>query len=196
MSKEIAELEIPLEEFLAAMNAGQYVPYDSVIYRAMERLSSRARWITNYLNNVPHSPDIVHGIVSELIQYPIDPSVNLLPPYYTGVGVNTRFGYDVQIGQGCHFEDQGGISIGDGCIIDADVLICTLTRDAEISRRKSVLPSPVVLCDNVWIGARTTILPGVTVGTKAVVLPGSVVMYDVLPGTIFGGVPAQYLRDN
>lgn len=196
MAEVTLELELPISEFLEAMDSGEAVAPDSIAFQALQELGARARWITNYLNCVTHTEEIVRGILGELTLVPLDPTVVVEPPFYAGIGVNLRFGQNVRIGQSCHFEDQGGIRIGSGCIIDSGVYICTLTRGAELSERGNVIPSPVVLQDNVWIGTRSTILPGVTVGAKSVVLPGSVVMYDVLPGTIFGGVPAQYLRDN
>ena len=47
----------------------------------------------------------------------------------------------------------------------------------------------------VWLGARCTILPGVTVGDGAVVAAGAVVVRDVAPHTVVGGVPARFLRE-
>lgn len=195
MAELTVDLEVPISEFLDAIASGEPIAPDSIAYKAMEELAARARWITNYLNCVSHSADIVRGILEELTLAPIGPDVVVEPPFYTGIGVDLRFGQNVHIGQSCHFEDQGGIRIGSGCIIDSGVFICTLTRPAEPSARGSIIPSPVHIQDDVWIGTRATVLPGVTVGARSVILPGSVVMYDVLPGTVFGGVPAQYLRD-
>lgn len=195
MSEVKLEFQLPITEFLARMDSGEPLSPGTVPYHVMEELGARARWITTYLNSVPHKANIVHGILEELTLVTIDPSVVVEPPFLTGIGINLRFGSNVHVGQNCHFEDQGGIRIGDGCMIDAGVYIGTLVRDARVENRSSVIPSPVFLHDDVWIGAHSTVLPGVTIGAQAVVLPGSVVMYDVLPGTVFGGVPAQYLRD-
>jgi len=56
-------------------------------------------------------------------------------------------------------------------------------------------PGPVIIEDDVWIGARVIILAGVTIGTGAVIGAGSVVTRDVLPFTIVGGVPAKLIRE-
>lgn len=53
----------------------------------------------------------------------------------------------------------------------------------------------VHICENVWIGAGATILPGVTVGKNAVVAAGAVVTKDVEPNTIVGGNPAKFIKN-
>jgi acetyltransferase-like isoleucine patch superfamily enzyme len=53
---------------------------------------------------------------------------------------------------------------------------------------------PVTIGDNVWMGARVTVLPGVTIGENAVIGAGSVVTKDIPPNAIAVGNPAQVLR--
>ena len=53
---------------------------------------------------------------------------------------------------------------------------------------------PIVLERNVWLGARTIVLPGVTIGEDSCVGAGSVVTKDVPPRSLFGGVPAKLIR--
>jgi maltose O-acetyltransferase len=55
--------------------------------------------------------------------------------------------------------------------------------------------APIVVEDEVWIGANAVILQGVTIGRGAVVAAGAVVNRDVAPYTLVGGVPARVLRD-
>ncbi len=54
---------------------------------------------------------------------------------------------------------------------------------------------PVTICDGVWLGARCTILPGVTVGEGAVVGAGAVVNKNVPAHTLVAGVPAVCIRE-
>jgi acetyltransferase-like isoleucine patch superfamily enzyme len=54
--------------------------------------------------------------------------------------------------------------------------------------------SPVVIEDDVWLGARVTVLKGVHIGRGAVVAAGAVVTRDVPPYTLVGGVPAKVIR--
>jgi acetyltransferase-like isoleucine patch superfamily enzyme len=54
--------------------------------------------------------------------------------------------------------------------------------------------SKVRIEDDVWIGANSIILPGVTIGEGAVIAAGSIVTKDVLPFSIVGGVPAKLIK--
>ena len=53
---------------------------------------------------------------------------------------------------------------------------------------------PVKICDKVWLGARVTICPGVTIGEEAIVGAGAVVTRDVPPRTVVAGIPAKVIK--
>lgn len=61
-------------------------------------------------------------------------------------------------------------------------------------RDQGFVAAPIVIGNNVWIGARAIILKGVTVGDNAVIAAGSVVSRDVPAGAIVGGIPAKVLK--
>ena len=94
----------------------------------------------------------------------------------------------------CHFQDQGGITIGDGTLIGHNVVLATLNHELDPERRQNTIPSPIVIGRNVWIGANATITPGVTIGDGAIVAAGAVVTKDVPTMTIVGGVPAKIIK--
>lgn len=86
------------------------------------------------------------------------------------------------------------ISIGDGVYISEQVLI----RDSDnhqISDEGSVT-LPIRIGNHVWIGAKATILKGVTIGDGAVIAAGAIVNKDVPANTLVGGIPAKVLRNN
>ena len=62
---------------------------------------------------VHETPEEIIEIMSELTGKQIDGSFRMFPPFYTDFGKNTVFGKDVFVNSGCHFQDQGGIEIGD-----------------------------------------------------------------------------------
>ena len=63
--------------------------------------------------------------------------------------------------------------------------------DRRLERPES---HPIILERNVWLGARTIVLPGVTIGEGACTAAGSVVTHDVSQRTLVAGVPARFVR--
>ena len=98
------------------------------------------------------------------------------------------------INSGCRFQDQGGITIGDGVQIGHNVVLATLNHDPDPANRSQVIPGPIEIGRNVWIGSNATVLPGVCIGDNAIVAAGAVVARDVPADTVVGGVPARVLK--
>lgn len=105
---------------------------------------------------------------------------------------NVKFGRNVIIMPGCLMMSAGGITIEDDVLIAANVQLISNNHDLE--QRNIITCKPVHICRKVWIGAGSTILPGVTVGENAVVGAGSVVTHNVEPNTIVAGNPARLIR--
>ena len=103
-------------------------------------------------------------------------------------------GKDVFINSGCHFQDQGGIIIEDGSFIGHNVVLATINHDLDPTNNRKNHYAPITIESHVWIGSNATILPGVTIGEWAVVAAGAVVIKDVPPYTVVGGVPARVLK--
>ena len=87
------------------------------------------------------------------------------------------------------------VKIGDDCLIGTHVSImdCDFHRVEDKSWDTS--GQPVTLEDRVWLGNRSIVLKGVTIGHDAVVAAGSVVTRDVPPRTVVAGVPARVVRE-
>ena len=100
----------------------------------------------------------------------------------------------VFINAGCCFQDQAGITFGDGALIGHQVVIATLNHDLDPDNRASMIPAPVVIGKNVWIGSHATVLAGVTVGDNSVIAAGAVVTKDVPPSVVVAGVPARVIK--
>ena len=116
-----------LSEFLAF--AATRRPLDTEeIGRFMDEMSDSARRITFELNGSYHTPDEVRALLSRLFGYEIDPSVRVFPPFYTDFGRNIAVGKGVFINACCHFQDHGGVTLGDGCQIGHNVVFATLDR--------------------------------------------------------------------
>lgn len=165
------------------------------IHRYMDEMSNEARRVTFCLNTAYHTPDEVRGLLSELFGYEVPQSLRVFPPLYADFGKNITIGENVFINACCHFQDHGGITIGDGCQIGHNVVFATLNHGLAPEERKSTYPAPIVLGRNVWVGSNATILQGVAIGDNAVIAAGAVVTKDVAANTVVGGVPARFIKN-
>lgn len=113
-------------------------------------------------------------------------------------GFNIEIGDDSGIGINAQLHSGGGIKIGDNVMMGPDVVILTENHkhdDLNISMNKQGgEAAPVVIDDDVWIGIRVIILPGVRIGRSSIIGAGAVVTKDVPPFSIVGGNPAKILK--
>lgn len=118
----------------------------------------------------------------------------------TGPHGSVHIGDRTHVDQFCVLYGQGGLTIGRGCAIASGVIVYSQTNQIDADAEAPVLDQPVVYApvhigDDVWIGARAVILPGVTIGDHAVIGAGAVVRHDVPAWSIAAGVPAKVIRD-
>jgi acetyltransferase-like isoleucine patch superfamily enzyme len=99
---------------------------------------------------------------------------------------------------GCTICAAERVSIGNDCLLGADVLIADtdfhpIDPDGRRWRKDGVRTAPVDIGDNVFIGARTMVLKGVRIGDNAVIGAGSVVTTDVPADAVAAGSPARVI---
>jgi maltose O-acetyltransferase len=106
-------------------------------------------------------------------------------------------GKDCVIDIGCSFELGDPITIGSRVTLCQQVLIITTTHELGPREHRAgfFIRSPVVVEEGAWIGPRSIILPGVTIGTGAIVDPGSIVNKSVDPNTRVRGAPARLVEE-
>lgn len=105
-----------------------------------------------------------------------------------------RLGQRVFVGAGSEFDIADALTIGNGVLIAPG---CFITDHSH--RRSASAPietqgcesGPVCIEDDVWLGTRVVVLPGVTIGRGAVVAAGAVVTKSVESMAVVGGVPAR-----
>ena len=112
-------------------------------------------------------------------------------PSSVELGDNSGIGVRAQI--------NGKVVIGKNVMMGPDVCIYTVNHafdrtDVPMNQQGFAAEKPVVIGDDVWIGARAIILPGTRVGTGAVIGAGAVVTKDVPDYAVVGGNPARILR--
>lgn len=129
--------------------------------------------------------------------------------YETHVGTqhftpSIEIGSDCFFGAGVHITAINKIRIGDGCLVGKWVTITDNSHGDNTMDQLRVKPirrplhskGPVIIGDNVWIGDKATILPGVTIGEGAVIAANSVVTKDVPAFSVVAGVPARIIKSN
>ena len=146
-------------------------------------------------------------------------NVNIESPFFCSWGFNILLGDRVYINRQCvslnfftpesdftlpyllvitrvSIYDNALVTIGNRVLIGPHVCICTGTHDIDPLVRKacSSFAFPIVIEDDVWIGASVTILPGVRIGKGSMVAAGAVVAKDVDSGVVVGGVPAKVIK--
>lgn len=137
--------------------------------------------LTARLNALPFD-DLVarRQLLTEIFGGSVPESLSVLPPFYCDYGLGATFGDKVFINQGCFFLDLGGITIGDRVMIGPRVTLTTGGHPVEVAERYDFIThAPIVIEDDVWIGASATICPGVTIGSGSVVGAGAVIAKDV-----------------
>lgn len=182
-----------LNTLLTHLNSGEPLIPGTEAHLYMLGISQEAQRITAEMNSGYHDPAELCRLFSELTGKTVD-SIGLFPPFYTDFGKNITLGKNVFINSGCRFQDQGGIEIGDNALIGHCVVLASLNHDLSPRNRGTVIPKPIRIGKNVWIGAHATVLSGVTIGENSVVAAGAVVTKDVPANTVVGGVPAKVIR--
>ena len=182
-----------IEDVVAYINAHEDPTLTAEMNAPVMETCYRTHRLTTELNTACHSREEIVRRMSEITGEAVDPSFNMFPPFYTDFGRNIHLGRNVFINDCCHFQDQGGIFIGDNVLIGHNTVLATIDHDLDPASRRNHY-APIRIGDNAWIGASVVITKGVTIGANAVVAAGAVVTKDVPANTVVGGVPARVLR--
>jgi acetyltransferase-like isoleucine patch superfamily enzyme len=184
-----------LNEFLERMESGNEIVAGSETHQYMCLLSQEAIRLTTELNGSYHTNEEIVEIMCRITGQKVDESFSLFPPFYTDCGKNLRIGKNVFFNSGVKIQDQGGVIIEDGALIGHNVVIATLDHSLDPECRGNLMPAHIHIGRNVWVGANATICKGVTIGDGAVIAAGAVVTKDVPAGTVYGGVPAKFIKN-
>ena len=162
---------------------------DSPEFRAVVERIDAVMEMTSRLNLLPYSAaDERRALLVEIFGCPLPHKVTIKPPFFTDYGLNIDLGDRVFVNQGCSFLDLGGIRVGDRSLIGPGVTLATAGHPIELpDRYEYVTAAPIVIEEDVWIGAAATVAPGVTIGRGSVIGAGAVVARDVPPLTVVTG---------
>jgi maltose O-acetyltransferase len=175
------------------MLAGElYDPFDPELATGRER----ARDLCQDLNATREGePETRRRILRELFGAGGD-TVWMQPPFYCDYGANIELGERVFFNFNCVVLDVCRVRIGDYTLFGPGVQILTPVHpmNAELRRREEY-GKPIDIGADVWVGGGALILPGVRIGSRAVIGAGSVVTRDVPDGMFAAGNPCRVIRE-
>lgn len=176
------------------MLAGEmYNPMDPTLVR--DRLIAR-RLVRKFNQSKETDIELRQELLTELFgsigkNFTVEPTLRVDYGYNIHIGENFYANFD------CVILDVCEVRIGKNCMLAPGVQIYAATHPVDPVARNSgrELGAPVTIGDNVWIGGRAIILPGVTVGHNVVIASGAVVTKDVPDNMVIGGNPAKILKE-
>jgi maltose O-acetyltransferase len=175
------------------MLAGElYDPMDVELVSARER----ARNLCQELNATREAEqDERRRVLRELFGCGGD-TVWMQPPFFCDYGANIELGERVYFNFNCVVLDVCPVRIGSFTLFGPAVQILTPLHplNAEL-RRKQEFGKPIDIGSDVWVGGGALILPGVRIGSRAVIGAGSVVTRDVPEGVLAAGNPCRVIRE-
>jgi maltose O-acetyltransferase len=123
-------------------------------------------------------------------------SVWMQPPFFCDYGANIELGERVFFNFNCVVLDVCRIRVGDFSLFGPAVQIYTPMHPFNAAlRRREEFGKPVDIGSDVWVGGGAIILPGVRIGSRAVIGAGSVVTRDVPDGVFAAGNPCRVIRE-
>ena len=110
---------------------------------------------------------------------------------------NITIGPDALVNAKCFFDNCAAISIGARVYLAMEVMLCTSSHRIGPADKRAgdLFVAPIAIGDGCWLGARVTVLPGVTIGDGCMIAAGAVVTVDCDPNGLYAGVPARRVRD-
>ncbi len=177
----------------AKMLAGElYLASDPVLRQ--ER--ARARALTRRYNaTAEDETELRSQILGELFGS-LGPGVEIEPPFHCDYGYNISAGANLYMNFGCVVLDCCPVHIGENVLAGPYVQMCGAYHplDPQLRLTGRELAGPIVIGNNVWIGAGAIIGANVTIGDNSVIGAGSIVIRDIPPDVLAAGNPCRVIR--
>jgi maltose O-acetyltransferase len=155
---------------------------------AVYRVLARPLLVLHNMAEEARRASILRELNAEGKNIALRPGVTFTHPERVTIGNN------VMLNQGTMIFAGGSVTLGDNIVMGPGCLLVTGNHRGEIFYGSSAL-QPIIIGNNVWLGARVIVTPGVTIGNNVIVSAGAVVTEDLPDDTIYGGVPARKLKD-
>jgi maltose O-acetyltransferase len=169
--------------------------YDPMAPDLVARREAAAEWTRRFNTTAPTDAAGRTDLLAEWFGA-VGERVTVEPPFRCDYGEQIHVGDDFFANYGCVFLDVCRIEFGDECLLGPGVHVYTATHplDAESRRTRLEYGKPVTVGDEVWVGGRAVLNPGVTVGDRAMVASGAVVTEDVPSDCVVQGNPAEVVK--
>ena len=158
-------------------------------------LRKRAKQLCSQINSIP-----VHLLKQRMPLYQqlfgAVSSAFIEPDFFCDYGRNIFLGADFFANHHCVMLDAAEIRIGDRVLLGPAVHLYTTTHPLDARQRAAGVQmiAPITLGDDCWIGGNTVVMPGVTIGARAVIGAGSVVTHDIAADVVAMGSPCRVIR--
>lgn len=171
-----------------------------VYYCDDEQLAAKQIACLNVLYDFNHTRPIEMDKRQEIMKSlfaEIGDNCYIEPPLRANWGIHTHFGKNVYVNFNLTLVDDTHIYIGDYVMIGPNVTIATAGHpiNPDLRRKIAQFNIPVKIGNNVWIGANSVILPGISIGENSVIGAGSIVTKDIPANVVAVGNPCRVLRE-
>ncbi|USS84490.1 sugar O-acetyltransferase [Fructilactobacillus myrtifloralis] len=176
------------------MEFPRYLKENTPAFNESLKIKNANEPLIQALNQKPHSLAEIRALLTQITGKEIPASTEISIPFETDFGKNITIGKECFINKNAMFDDLGGISIGDRCLIGPNATLVSVSHVHAVNERRSVNLDAVHIEADVWLGANVTVLPGVTIGEGAIIGANSLVNKDIPPRTIAVGSPARVIK--
>ncbi len=184
-----------LQEILQRMQSGKlYYCTDPELMKIQAQCLEK---LYEFNQTRPSEPEKRSAMLREMFAE-IGTDCYIEPPFRANWGgKHVHFGNAVYANFNLTLVDDGDIFVGDNVMFAPNVTVISATHPIHpgLRRKQAQYNLPVVIRDNVWIGAGALILPGITIGENSVIGAGSVVTKDVPANVVAVGNPCRVLRE-
>lgn len=158
-------------------------------------MSASADFCFKYNNVLPSQTNVRDEMLSHFLGSR-GANICIRSPFFCDYGYNIHIGDNFFANYNFVVLDAAEVRIGNNVFIAPNVGLYTAGHPLDENSRNEGIEyaKPIIIEDNVWIGAGVSVCPGVTIGRGAVIAAGSTVTKDVPPYTLVGGVPAKFIK--
>ena len=170
-----------------------YFPNDRQLTRDRTAVQ---KWLRRYNRLLPAQRAKRYALLKKIIPN-IGVFCSIYPPFFCDYGYNIYVGDNFFANVGCIMLDAAEIRIGNNVMVGPHTIIAAVNHPMDSNTRNTgqICGKPILISDEVWIGAGCVINPGVKIGGKTIIGSGSVVVHDIPANVIAAGNPCRIIRE-